>query len=171
MKYLRVPYIIIWLCHGLSKSGPENPFGWSWLSLFKLSLGYHLLVAALFGTWGHDKFENDLKMKPKWKPHVDDPDFWFEEGEEKIRERYRGRSVGKSARASSDVFLELNMLTFSAESRFDFLWWFVKNSFWLVILMILCPAFIDTYWQLLTPILMASDHVPAWCLIASMLER
>ena len=70
-------------------------------------------------------FENDLKKKPKWKPHVDDPDFWFEEGEEKnrerYRERYRGRSVGKSARASSDVFLELNMLTFSAESRFDFL--------------------------------------------------
>ena len=56
---------------------------------------------------------------------MDDPDFWFEEGEEKNRERYweryRGRSVGKSARASSDVFLELNMLTFSAESRFDFL--------------------------------------------------
>mmetsp|Transcript_77087 Transcript_77087/g.170195 ORF Transcript_77087/g.170195 Transcript_77087/m.170195 type:complete len:478 (+) Transcript_77087:59-1492(+) len=28
----------------------------------------------------HDWFENDLKKKPKWKPHVDDPDFWFEEG-------------------------------------------------------------------------------------------
>ena len=78
------------------------------------------MVAAPFGTSGHQRFEYDLKKKPEWKPHVDDPDFWFEEGEEKNRERYRGRSVGKSARASSDVFLELKMLTCSAESRFVF---------------------------------------------------
>lgn len=28
----------------------------------------------------HDLFEDDLRYKPNWKHHVDDPDFWFEEG-------------------------------------------------------------------------------------------
>mmetsp|Transcript_25955 Transcript_25955/g.42325 ORF Transcript_25955/g.42325 Transcript_25955/m.42325 type:complete len:397 (+) Transcript_25955:33-1223(+) len=28
----------------------------------------------------HELFEDDLRLKPDWKHHVDDPDFWFEEG-------------------------------------------------------------------------------------------
>ncbi|CAE7260292.1 Contig13544.g14453 [Symbiodinium natans] len=28
----------------------------------------------------HDRFENDLMIREDWKPIVDDPDFWFDEG-------------------------------------------------------------------------------------------